>query len=333
VIQRHSQALLKKWFDLGPQFERDINRDMLVTTFGIAGDAFFGAGIEHHAESIQRNFKFALSNAQRRMFAPVKLPLSFPTPRHIRFRRAMAAIDNIIYGIIDDFIARENVGDECVLASMISALRADGETLDRQQLRDEVCTILMVGHETSSVSLCWLLYLLAKHPQVQDRVFQELVDQPWEEIPSLENVQSANYLSAVLKESLRVYPSVPFVLRQAAHDGELGGYQVKQGSTILVSPWVTHRHQSYWPQADTFTPETWLDTDEKSMHPGAYIPFGFGARICMGKFMAQLELKMIVADIVKNYQISLSPEFTPVPRGYISLQPDTGMTLRFERRR
>ncbi len=332
IINRYSHRLLAEWGREGDSFQRDVADDMLRTTFSIAGDAFFGTGLEKHAESIRRNFKFALSIAQSRMFQPVKLPLSFPTPKHARFHSAIKSIDSIIYGIIDNYLEKDLLEENCVLARMIAALKKDGQELDRQQLRDEVCTILMVGHETSSVSLCWLLHFLSVHPRVQDRLAEEVLAHQWEGTPSPQDVQSLPYLAAVLNESLRVYPSVPFVLREAAHECELGGYRVKKGSTVVISPWVIHRHKTFWKKPENFEPERWLNRENEKFPAGAYIPFGLGPRTCLGEFMAQLEIKIIVADIVRNYRISPVEGFTPMPRGYISLQPETGMRLNFERR-
>jgi enediyne biosynthesis protein E7 len=332
IIGRHADRMLAAWGAAGETGERDVGADLLRATFNIAGEAFFGSAIDGHTDAVRENFKFALSVALRRMYAPVNPPIEWPLPSHVRFRRAMAEIDRVIYDIIDSY--RPEDGADHVLARLISAVDPEtGERMDRRQLRDEVDTILMVGHETSSVTVTWALYLLTRHPDVCRRLVEEIDTELGGDEPDVDSLGGLHYLNLVVSEALRVLPSVPFILRQSVNEDRLGGYRIRPGSTICISPWVTHRHPEFWPDPQRFDPSRFEHFDRKTAHRCAYIPFGAGPRTCIGEFMAQLEVKMIVVKVLQRYTLELAPGFEPVCRGFISLHPITGMRMVYRRRR
>jgi cytochrome P450 len=331
VIRRHADRLLADWEGSEQSGERDVSADMLRATFNIAGEAFFGSAIDGHTDTVRENFKFALSVALRRMYALVNPPIRWPLPSHIRFRRAMAEIDHVIYAIIDSYTSKP--GADNVLARLLRVADPEtGERMDRRQLRDEVDTILMVGHETSSVTITWCLYLLTQHPDVCRQLVDEIDRELGGAEPDADCLPRLPYLNSVVCESLRVLPSVPFILRQATADDRLGGHRVLAGTTVCISPWVTHRHPDFWPDGGRFDPTRFDGLDPRSLHRCAYIPFGAGPRTCIGEFMAQLEVKILVIKILQRYSLALAEGFRPVSRGFISLHPVTGMRMAYRRR-
>jgi cytochrome P450 len=328
IIRRHADRMLADWAAAG---ERDIRADLMRATFNMAGEAFLGGGIEGHADAIREDIKYVLSVVLRRMFALVNPPIRWPLPSHVRFRRAMARIDGALYDIINA-AADSGAGDNVLTRLLATADPETGERMDLRQLRDEANTILLVGHETSGVSVTWCLYLLTQHSDVCRRLVDEIDRELGGAEPDVECLPRLPYLHSVVCESLRVLPSIPFILRQAAADDRLGGHCIRAGTTICISPWVTHRHPDFWPDGGRFDPMRFDGLDPRSLHRCAYIPFGAGPRTCIGEFMTQLEMKILVIKILQRYSLALAPGFRPVCRGFISLQPLTGMRMVYRRR-
>jgi cytochrome P450 len=333
IITRHAERLLDDWQAAGAVQDRDLSDDMLRTTFNIAGEAFFGSSLDAHADAVRASFKFALSVALKRMYALVNLPIRWPLPTHVRFWRAMRKIDTVIYSIIDAYANQPTTPSDNVLVRLMNQTDPEtGERMDRRQLRDEINTILMVGHETSSVTVTWALYLLTQHAEMRRRVVAEIDQVLAGSEPTADCLDHLPYLNLFVHESLRYLPSVPFILRQAVQEDRLGGYRIRAGSTICICPWVTHRHPSFWPDPARFDPLRFADFDRRRCHRCAYIPFGAGPRTCIGEFMAQLEVKIIVIKILQRYVLELAPGFEPVCRGFISLHPVTGMRMTYRLR-
>ncbi|EYF06073.1 cytochrome P450 [Chondromyces apiculatus] len=332
LIVSHTEALLQRWDAERGEFERDINDDMLDVTFAIAGEAFFGAALEEHTDTVRSAFKYALSIALKRMYSLVNPPLSWPLPSHVRFRDAMDRVHAVIDDIIDGYQRGEGDTDN-VLARLMNAVDPEtGATMDRTQLRDEIKTILMVGHETSSVTATWALYLLAQHHDARAQLVEEIDRVLGGRTPTPGDIEAMPYLGMVFNECLRLLPSVPFILRSPLADDTLGGYPVAAGSTIAIVPWVTHRHPEFWTDPERFMPERFADPPPRPIDKLAFLPFGAGQRICLGEFMGQLEGKIMVAMILQRYALRLVPGFDPRCRGFISLQPLNGMRMLCRRR-
>jgi len=332
LIVSHTEALLERWDAIPGEFERDVNDDMMDVTFGIAGEAFFGAALHAHTDTVRRAFKYALSIALRRMYSLVNPPLAWPLPSHVRFRMAMDRVHRVIDEIIDGY--ERGAGDaDNVLVRLMSAVDPEtGATMSREQLRDEIKTILMVGHETSSVTATWALYLIAQHPEVGARLTEEIDRVLGGRAPTVKDLEGMPYLGMVFNECLRLLPSVPFILRSPVADDVIGGYPVAAGSTVAIVPWVTHRHPEFWADPARFMPERFEEARLRAMEKLAFIPFGAGQRICLGEFMGQLEGKIMVAMLLQRYRLRLVPGFDPRCRGFISLQPLNGMRMLCRRR-
>ncbi|AUX24097.1 cytochrome P450 [Sorangium cellulosum] len=332
IIVAHMEALLRRWDAHAGEFERDINDDMMDVTFGIAGEAFFGAALSAHTDTVRRAFKYALSIALRRMYSLANPPLSWPLPSHLRFRRAMDRVHAVIDDIIDGYQRGAGDADNVLVRLMSSVDPETGARMSREQIRDEIKTILMVGHETSSVTATWALYLLAQHPEVCARLTDEIDRVLGGRAPTAKDFESMPYLAMVFNECLRLLPSVPFILRSPVEDDVLGGHAVAAGSTVAIVPWVTHRHPAFWRDPLRFLPERFADHRRGADDKLAFIPFGAGQRICLGEFMGQLEGKIMVAMALQRYRLRLVPGFDPRCRGFISLQPVNGMRMLCRRR-
>ncbi len=201
-----------------------------------------------------------------------------------------------------------------------------------QQLRDEAMTLYLAGHETTALTLTWSWYLLSQHPAVE----QKLVDE-WRGILNgrparAEDLSALVYTSAVINESMRLYPPVYVIGREATRELEIGGYRVKPGYTVLMSQWVNHRDPKYFPDPETFIPERWLNGLATRLPKFAYYPFGGGQRLCIGSHFALMEAAIILATIGQRYKFTLAPDAVIDIKPQITLLPKYGMPTRLESR-
>lgn len=318
-IEKHTTKMLGEWRAL----KDVVNVAPLVSkaTYGIAGDCFFGSEVEDSASVVYEAVEIASRVAIRRMTRPWNLPLSLPIPPHLRLHKAMRELNSVVYGIIN-----KRRGDEAGRTDLLS--RMLGVKLKENEVRDEVMTMLLAGHETTSNALAWTLYLLGRDPEVQGRLREELNAKVSGEMPTLEETKSLEYTRMVFEESMRLYPPAATVGRSVIEDDVIGGYRFKKGTKIALAQWVTHKHPAFWDEPMKFKPER-FDGRNKH-HPYAYFPFAMGPRECVGKTLAMLEGVAILAGIIKNFRVEgvAVPETRPLP--LITVRPDPGVFLKLQ---
>ena len=251
----------------------------------------------------------------------VKLPLWISFGSNRTLNRSVKEL----YGVVDGFIAagraRSQPGND-LLSRLIAAQDEDGTRMTDRQLRDEMMTLYLAGHETTALTLSWSWYLISKHPQVEEKLVSE-----WNRVlggrtPTADDLPYLPYTDAVITEAMRIYPPVYLLGREATQELELGGYRVKKGCTIFMSQWVNHRDPRYFPNPEQFLPERWEDGLAKRIPKYAYYPFGGGARACIGNTFALMEAAIILAAVGQKYcfttepnaRIELNPQITLVPK-------------------
>ena len=204
------------------------------------------------------------------------------------------------------------------------------DTSTGRQLFDRVFTFVMAGHETTAKSLCWALHLISHHPEVEQRLFDE-VDELGSDTPiDMDNIGKLAYARAVLQEAVRLYPPVWLMSRIATVDDVAGGYHIQKGSLVLISPYILHRHPDYWQDPLAFNPERFLGADTPA--PQSYMPFGYGPRMCIGRFFAQNEGIMTIASLVRKFRLKPQPGAIIEPEALITLRPKGGLPLLFHKR-
>ena len=214
------------------------------------------------------------------------------------------------------------------LALFITACDDDtGEGMTEQQLRDEVITFIGAGVETSAQALSWTWYLLASYPEVADRVQAELRTVLGTRPPTPADLPHLSYCRMVLDEALRLYPPAAILPRQANAADVLGGYAVPKNAVVLMSQYVTHRHPDFWPEPERFCPERFNATQVAARHRFAYLPFGEGPRVCIGKPFALMEMQLALATIAQTYNLRLLAERPVVPHLATTLQPRDGLWM------
>ncbi len=322
VVTRATERLMARWVENGSQ-PRDIAEDMGDLTLDVVSDALFSADFAEHAKRLQQELLVVLADADRRMRQPLGLPLWLPTPRNRRVRRALAYLDGLVRGMI---ARRKGAGlqGHDLLDRLLALQGEDGERLSDQQLRDEVITLFLAGHETTSSALAWTLYLLAKHPEVAERCRAEVAAALGERDPEPGDIGQLGYLRKVIDESMRLYPPAWIFGREALADDEVGGHRIPKGGWVLLCPWATHRSARLWEDPERFDPERFAS---RPAHRYAYFPFGGGPRLCIGKHFALMELMLVLPRLLRRFRFETVAGEVVAPRAYVTLRPEGGLRL------
>jgi cytochrome P450 len=272
---------------------------------------------------------FNLMSARFRQL--VRVPLWVPTPANVRLRRAARELFHVVDGFIAAGRARPHPGDD-LLSRLLAARDEHGHQMTARQLRDEAMTLYLAGHETTALTLTWSWYLLARHPQVEERLVAEWRSALGGRTPTADDLTKLPYTDAVITEAMRVYPPVYLIGREATTDLELGGYRVKKGYTVFMSQWVSHRDPRYFPDPEAFRPERWLDGLARRLPKYAYYPFGGGPRVCIGNTFALTEAAILLAAVGQRYRFTVEMDGPPELSPQITLLPKDGIPAVLRRR-
>ena len=256
---------------------------------------------------------------------------NFPTPTTLRFRRAVRRLDEVIYGIMDERRSSgKDTGD--LLSMLLHAQDEEGNRMSDEQLRDEVITLLLAGHETNALALSWAWYLLSRHPEVEARLLEELREVLGDRAPTVDDVPRLRYAGMVIRESMRLYPPAWGLSREAIEECEIGGYRVPAGTQLFIVLWVLHRDPRYFEDPETFYPERWEDGSAGRIPRYAYLPFGAGPRLCIGSSFAMTEAILLLATMAKRFRLELASERPVIPQPSVTLRPGGGMRMVLRRR-
>jgi cytochrome P450 len=295
---------------------KDIQQEMMQLTLQIVGKTLFDADMTGDAREVGAAFAAALESMQARINGmSMLLPDGVPTPTMLRLRRAVRRLDELVYRIIRERRASDQERGD--LLSLLFQARDvdDGSGMSDRQLRDEVMTLVLAGHETTALALTWTWILLAQHPHVEARLHAELNQELQGRAPHVDDVARLPLSSAIIAEVLRLYPPVWATGREAIEDTRIGDMAIRRGTVVLLSPWATHRDARFFPEPDSFRPERWLDGLATRLPRFAYYPFGGGARQCIGNAFALMEGALLLATIAQRCRLALVAGQTirPVP--------------------
>jgi cytochrome P450 len=307
--------------------------EMARLTQEVFVQVMFDARLDQRLDTLLASWAEVNAYITERITAPVRLPPSWPTPANRRMRRALERIDEIVLPMIAERRSELAGGQERedLLSLLLTARDVEtGEGLDDALLREQILMTFFAGFETTSMALTWAWILLARHPEVERRVHEELDAVIGEDLPRAEHLADLRYLRQVFDEVLRLYPSVFMLARQPVGEQELGGHRIAPGSVVFVSPWVLHRDPRRWPDPERFDPERFAEGREPPSF--AYLPFGAGPRLCIGKHLALLEAQLILATLARRYRPRVIPGERYTPEPMFTLHLAGGAPMRLERR-
>lgn len=313
VVLQNTDELIQRWQNqLQQRNQVNISVEMMKITLNIIGETLFSTRIDYGSDLWEKTTLALEWISDRALRNPFVWPASWPTKKNRAFHKAVKDLDQVIYQIIDAK-KRNNSNPNDLLTRFMHPEEANLQALNEKELRDEVMTIFIAGHETSANVLSWALYLLTKHPEIQDKVLAE-VNQLGSRSLTFEDLHQLVYTSQVLNETMRLYPPVWHLGRMNLAPDELAGYPLPAGSHVRMSPLTLHRCETYWPDPDRFDPDRFSERNFAEQTPFTFMPFGAGPRLCAGRNFAMMEMVLILASLVRKFEFRYSgPEIGMAP--------------------
>ncbi len=326
VILPAVEAMLSRWQQLPPGNELDIDREMMAVTLEIVGKSLFSIDLRTDAPRLTGAVLTALDHVIYRAQNPFALPDWAPTPRNLAFKRALRQLDQAVFDIV---AARRNGEPKDDLLGMLLAAQdeASGTALSNQQVRDEIITLLIAGHETVASALTWSWFLLAQHPEIGEALRAEVAQVAAQRLPTYMDLERLTLTGQVFSEALRLYPPAWLITRKAVGEDTLDGHTIPAGSLIVISPYVVHRHPQFWEQPETFSPQRFGEGGQKSVPRYAYIPFGGGPRLCIGNHFAIIEGVLILAAVSQRFRLGLPEHNSVKVDALVTLRPHGGLPM------
>ena len=305
----------------------DIHAEMMTLTQAIVAKTLFDADVSDQAHAALDAANVLAEDLGARLRSLRLLPHWVPTPANLRSGRAIRRLDQVVYRII---AARRSGGEDRgdLLSILLHAQDADdGTRMTDRQVRDEVMTLFMAGHETTAVALSWTWYLLAQHPEVDARLADELQAVLGGRAPSLADLPNLTYTERVVTESMRLYPPAYGMGRQATRPTEVAGVPVARDVIVIIPTWVVHRDARWFDEPEAFRPERWAEDRVRPLPRYAYFPFGGGPRQCIGNAFAMMEAVLLLATIAQRFRLELVPGQRVTPAPHMTLRPESGIRL------
>lgn len=329
-----AQRLLVTWDALPESTEVDVAAAMVRATLQAISRAIFSSDSDAIIDVIERNVGQFQAIVRHRLVDLLHVPewlASLLSPQHSAgiFDEFDKAIDRLLH----ERSSRPVAETKDVLAYLMAARDSEtGRGLTQTEIRHQVLTIVMAGHATTAQALSWTWYLLSQHPAAEIKLYDELTRVLEGRAPRYEDLANLRYTRMVIEESMRLYPPIHTISREPIADDEMLGHRIPAGAEVLILPWLLHRKPSLWDRPDRFEPERFSPERASERPRFSYIPFGAGARACIGQAFAMTETMLILATIAQRYRLHLKPDHPVEPQGLITLRPRYGLPMALERR-
>jgi cytochrome P450 len=330
IMSDSAATLLDGWND---GETRDIHHEMSWLTLDVVAKSLFGAKVAHDSRFIGTEIATVMERFLSQATMSFLLPEWMPLPKGPRLLRSRKRLNKVIQSIISERRAHP-IDSTDLLQMLLDAQDEHGTRMTDEQLRDEIMTLFMAGHETTANALCWTWYLLAQNPEAERKLHEELDGVLCGAAPTLADLPRLPFTEMVVKESMRLYPPAWGIGRKAIQDFELNGFRIPAGTNVFLMQWITHRDERWFPEPDKFAPERWRDDPIRrgKLPRFAYFPFGGGPRVCIGVGFAMMEATLLLATIAQRYSLSLPPDSKVTPFFSITLRPKDGLFMRLHKR-
>ncbi|MES2619779.1 MAG: cytochrome P450 [Bacteroidota bacterium] len=329
-IKESTDAMLSSWEARKNQVA-DLHSEMTKVTLEIVSQTLLSTEVRGDFKKISDALVVVMEGMMGRSGTLLRLPYWMPTPRNIHMRKNRALLNETIRKIIDERRKDKRKYDD-LLAMLIEVEDADTrERMTDEQLRDEVITIFLAGHETTANALAFTFYLLAKHPEVKQRVEEEFKKVINGNEITYDALNRLEYTTMVIKESMRLYPPAWGVLREAAKDDVIDGHLIKKGDSIVMSPYAVQRMEKYWENPLKFDPDRFSTERMKNIHRYAWFPFGGGQRFCIGNNFAMMEMQIVLALACTQFNFTLADNFKLELEPLVTLRPKHGVMVKLQK--
>lgn len=328
IVVPATQVMLTRWAEVASaRGQLDVDDEMMKVALEVVGKALFGIDLSRDAPLLARAILFALDHVVHRARNIVVAPAFVPTPANLRFRAALRTLDSAVYGFMRERRQTGRLGEDLLGMLLEARDETTGEAMTDVQIRDEILTMLIAGHETVAAALTWSWYLLAQNPDCRRRLHEESVNVLGERDPTGADIERLSYAGQVFSEALRLYPPAWVITRKAIQNDEIFGYPIARGALIIMSPYVIHRLPSFWKDAETFFPGRFEIEAESEQHRYGYIPYGAGPRTCIGNHFAETEAKLILAMVSRQFWLDFVPGKLPAITPLVTLRPLGGLRM------
>lgn len=328
VIAAETELMLERWKTVAKRAEPfDAVREMTRLTLKIAVRTFCGVRLDGREDQLADALIAAFHYFNYRLLHAFPMPAGIPTPRYHRF----AAATRTGKAIVDLLFGERTQSDHCsgyLLDALLGAAR-----LSATQVRDAIVTFISAGSETTAVALAWTWYLIATNPAAEVRLFDELREKLGSRAPAVGDLPALEYTRRVVRESLRIYPPAWMMMRTSIDNDDLAGFRLPRGTSVVMSPYVTHRRADLWEDPLRFDPDRFLPARSEKRADFAYFPFGGGPRRCIGEHFAMVTMTLVVAAVAQRYRLQLIPGHHVEPQVLFTMRPRDRLMVTLEARR
>ncbi len=311
----------------------NVAHEMMQLTLKVVVKSLFSTALsKEEVQTVANVFTPLLEATNKRVVFPFQWLYRLPTTKNALYQKYIDDLDAIIFRIIKDRRKMSEPPNDLLQMLMDAQDEETGKPLSDEELRDEVMTVFIAGHETTANAMAWLWALLSQHSIVREKVEAEVAEVLDSRTPTPADFPKLAYTLKVFKETMRLYPPVPVLPRKVEADDVLGNYIIKGGNSIFFSPYLLHRHPDFWENPNVFDPHRFDKEAQKKQHTFAYLPFGGGPRICLGNNFAMMEAVFITAMVTQRFKLNLPPNTTVEPQISLTTRPKGGVPIQLERR-
>lgn len=299
----------------------NLSKELYKLTLDIVNSTLFYNEIDNTTDRIYKVVSKGNEYITKRIDSPIQLPEWLPTPSRMKEKEVLKEMDEIFFSVIER--RRKNPTQHEDLLSMLMDARDEetGEAMTNRQLRDEIITIFVAGHETTQIALGWIFYLLTNNADVLQRLIHEIDSTLHGEAPTIQNIRSLHYLKQVIDESMRCFPPAWILGRKTIEKDVIDGYEIPAGTNVIMPIYVVHHDEQYWENPSIFNPDRFTFENVKLQHKYAYFPFGGGPRLCIGNNFAIQEMQVVIVMVLQKYRIVVNKDFIPDLNPLVTLHP------------